>query len=58
LLEEEFEGVISVGRGFQRNLGLVWTREDELEVEMYAASQWRGDSGVRRVERKGLGIRW
>jgi 2,4-dienoyl-CoA reductase-like NADH-dependent reductase (Old Yellow Enzyme family) len=39
LLDEEFADVISVGRGFQRNPGLVWAWADELEVEMHAASQ-------------------
>jgi len=52
LLEEEFEGVISVGRGFQRNLGLVWTRVDELEVEMYAASQMAWGFGCKASEKK------
>ncbi|KAI5818289.1 FMN-linked oxidoreductase [Pyronema omphalodes] len=39
LLENESCDIISVGRGFQRNPGLVWAWADELEVEMVAAHQ-------------------
>jgi 2,4-dienoyl-CoA reductase-like NADH-dependent reductase (Old Yellow Enzyme family) len=39
LLDNETGDVISVGRGFQRNPGLVWAWADELEVEMVAAHQ-------------------
>ena len=39
LLSEGFADVVSVGRGFQRNPGLVWAWADELGVEIAAAHQ-------------------
>lgn len=41
LLENNHLDFVLVGRGFQKNLGLVWTWAEELDVEISMANQIR-----------------
>ncbi|KAF7716012.1 Uncharacterized protein PECH_001907 [Penicillium ucsense] len=47
LLEEENLDFVLVGRGFQKNPGLVWAWADELNVEISMANQIRWGFGSR-----------
>lgn len=47
LLENDNLDLVFVGRGFQKNPGLVWTFADELEVEISMANQIRWGFGGR-----------
>jgi 2,4-dienoyl-CoA reductase-like NADH-dependent reductase (Old Yellow Enzyme family) len=55
ILEDESADVIMVGRGFQKNPGLVWAWADELGVEMKAANQMGWGFGGRAGARKKKG---